>query len=90
MAVGCWRTPVRSRKRLRSARIARDLRTMHTASPAPLPRCPSTGKAQYSSERTAKEGLRTLHHIGKSGTGRLHAYRCPDCFRWHVGHVGES
>jgi hypothetical protein len=47
-------------------------------------------KSTYTSKRGAKAAARgTMSGHGHKGArkGRLAAYRCPWCDRWHVGHL---
>lgn len=47
-----------------------------------------SGKVPYSSERKAQQAAFAMW--GKDPRlkiGELHAYLCPECGRWHVGHL---
>jgi hypothetical protein len=48
-----------------------------------------TSKKPYQSFNAAKRGITGLYRAKKSGSGRLHAYHCPHCRWWHVGHVAK-
>lgn len=52
--------------------------------------CPTPDKHPYPSERSAKQGRRTLLRNRKAGHGRLHAYPCPAGGHWHVGHINPG
>lgn len=45
-------------------------------------RC-STGKRAYPERAHAKAAVKFM---AKTGNGGVHAYRCPGCDFWHVGH----
>jgi hypothetical protein len=42
-------------------------------------------KIGHATRRAAKHAARSMH-AGRGERGRLHAYRCAFCDRWHVGH----
>ena len=46
------------------------------------PRCQASGKVCFSSENRAKEAIRARMKKG-SNVGKLRAYQCPDCQKWH-------
>jgi hypothetical protein len=43
------------------------------------------GKVAHGSRHVAARVARSTHG-GCDDLGRLHAYRCDFCYRWHVGH----
>lgn len=49
-------------------------------------RCPVTGKVSHATEGAAAQQVAVMlaHDVMKLGI--LHAYRCPSCPAWHVGH----
>jgi hypothetical protein len=51
-----------------------------TYTPAPSRGSCSTGKVQFASRKQARKGRQRI------ADSSLHAYRCPDCSWWHLGH----
>ena len=49
--------------------------------PLPQSLCPVSGKNQYASE---EEALRAAKYREKNGSVSLGAYKCIDCFCWHL------
>ena len=43
-------------------------------------------KRRYRTEKAAKKVIRSIRRAKKEGYGVLHAYLCPFCGWWHVGH----
>jgi len=54
-----------------------------------FPRDPRCDKLRYPTERSARQGVKELRRKGREGYGYLHAYLCPTCKHWHVGHRME-
>jgi len=46
-------------------------------------RCPETGKTCFASESQAKSAIGNRLRKG-ANTGKLRAYRCPDCNQFHM------
>ena len=45
-------------------------------------------KIAHPSEKAAKSAIRRLQRARKDKKhGRLHAYKCPSCRLWHIGHT---
>lgn len=50
-------------------------------------KCSKTGKSKFPTESVAlKTMFRIWSHDTKADIYDLHAYICPDCGSWHVGH----
>jgi hypothetical protein len=47
-------------------------------------------KRRYSTRGAAEAAMRSLirRELHRPEDGRLHAYQCPRCLTWHVGHDG--
>lgn len=45
------------------------------------------GKRAYLSRKEARKATRRLKQEGKGD--RMREYRCPDCDRWHIGHLPQ-
>lgn len=52
------------------------------------PTCPATGHKQYNQSK-AYQVISGLKTYSKQQTDDLHAWECPECGKWHVGHFSK-
>jgi len=55
----------------------------------PLTRPAGCRKHPHDSKGAAEAQARSIKRRGLQRNNRIHAYRCPDCGRYHVGHASK-
>jgi hypothetical protein len=60
-------------------------RKFHLSNPK---KCKKTGKTQFNDEKKASFAMmRMWSHDPSVNIYDMHTYVCPDCLKWHIGHI---